>query len=275
MKLAIITDIHFSGVGSDRFDTRPLVAHFVDWASRLKVDVLLDLGDRIDDIDRPTDLANAAELARIFERFPGQRVHLQGNHDVVNLTGEDHRALFGDLPGHHVIDLGTMRLLAWQPSVLLDRQVGFPAAAAEAAWLAATLADDERPAIIASHIPVSGASMTSNYYFENNADFATYPDHDAIRQSIGASGPAAIWLSGHVHWNSISEVAGVKHLTVQSASERFTTMPDPACAYALLEVDNARARLDVFGKDAVTWEFPLSPSGQRRWPSPRPRVPRT
>ena len=41
MKLAIITDIHFSGVGPDRFDTRPLVAHFVDWASRLKVDVLI------------------------------------------------------------------------------------------------------------------------------------------------------------------------------------------------------------------------------------------
>jgi Icc protein len=274
MKLALITDIHFSGVGPDRFDTRPLVEEFVDWARRMEVDLLLDLGDRIDDIDRPTDLANAAELARIFERFPGQRVHLQGNHDVVNITGEDHSVLFGTPPGHRAIDLGPVRLLVWQPSVLLDRQVGFPAAAAEAAWLAAALAGDERPALIASHIPVSGAAMTSNYYFENNADFATYPDHADIRETIEASGRAAVWLSGHVHWNSIAEVAGVRHLTVQSASERFTTMPEPACAYALLEIENARARLEVFGRDPVIWEFPFAASGQRRWPSPRPRVSR-
>jgi Icc protein len=274
MRIAIISDIHFAGAAAGEFDVLTVVDEFVDWAIDLKADLLIDLGDRIDDIDRPTDLANAGELARIFERFLGPRIHLLGNHDVVNLTGEDHGRLFGRPPGHQAVDLGALRVLAWEPSVLLSRKLGFPAASSELDWLTKTLAGDNRPAIIVSHIPVSGAAMTSNYYFENNADFATYPDHADIRQAVEQTGRAALWLSGHVHWNSNSNVAGVRHVTVQSASERYTTMPDPACGYAMLEIDNSTARLEVFGRDPMTLEMPFVASGTRPWPKPRPRVAR-
>jgi 3',5'-cyclic-AMP phosphodiesterase len=275
VRIAIISDIHFAGAAAGEFDVRPVVDEFVGWATRIGADLLLDLGDRIDDIDPAADLANAGELARIFERFLGPRVHLVGNHDVVNLTGEDHRRLFGRLPGHQTIDLGQFRVLAWEPSVLLNRKLGFPAVGQDLDWLTTALQSDERPAIIVSHIPVSGAAMTGNYYFENNADFATYPDHAEIRHAVEQTGRAALWLSGHVHWNSASDVSNLRHLTVQSASETFTTMPDPACTYALLEIENSTARLEIFGRDPVTLTMPFAASGSRQWPTPRPRVART
>ena len=165
MKIAIISDIHFAGAAAGEFDVRPVVDEFVGWASRIEADLLLDLGDRIDDIDRTADLANAGELARIFERFPGPRVHLLGNHDVVNLTGEDHRSLFGRLPGHQSIDLGRSCVRAWEPSVLLNRKAGFPAASGELDWLTKSLMSDDRPAIIVSHIPVSGAAHDRQLLF--------------------------------------------------------------------------------------------------------------
>ena len=117
--------------------------------------------------------------------------------------------------------------------------------------------------------------MTGNYYFENNADFATYPDHAEIRHTVERTGRAALWLSGHVHWNSATNVAGIQHVTVQSASESYTTMPDPACTYALLEIEDATARLEIFGRDTMTLEIPFAASGSRQWPKPRPRVART
>jgi 3',5'-cyclic-AMP phosphodiesterase len=274
MKIAIISDIHFAGAPAGEFDVRPVVDAFVDWANRIDADLLLDLGDRIDDIDRAADFENTAALARIFERFKGRRVHLLGNHDVVNLTGEDHRQLFGQLPGHQAIDLGECRLLAWEPSVLLDRKLGFPPAGRELDWLTQGLDSDDRPAIIVSHIPVSGAAMIGNYYFENNPDFATYPDHAEIRRLVEQTGRAALWLSGHVHWNSSANFAGIRHLTVQSASETYTTMPDPACTYALLEIEQATVRLEVFGRDTMRLEMPFRASGSSPWPQPRPRVAR-
>jgi 3',5'-cyclic-AMP phosphodiesterase len=274
LKIAIITDIHFAGVGRSGFDVRGLVDEFVDRAGREQVDLLLDLGDRIDDIDRAADLANATELARIFKRFTGRRLHLLGNHDVVNLTPDDHGELFGTDFGHHVVELGKYRVLAWAPSVLRDHRTGFPTAAPALNWLTSQLTADVRPAIIASHIPVSGAAMTSNYYFEHNEDLARYPDHAAIRHAVEETGRAALWLAGHVHWNSASNVAGIRHLTIQSASETFTTMPDPACSYALLEIDGPTARLQVLGRDPLTLSFPFAASDNRPWPPPRPRVAR-
>jgi 3',5'-cyclic-AMP phosphodiesterase len=231
MKIAIITDIHYGGPDPGVFDVRAIVDKFVQWARRLEVDLLLDLGDRIDEVDRTTDLANAGELARIFGRFPGKRVHLRGNHDVVNLSAGDHEALFGTPAGHHAIDLGETRLLVWQPSVLLDRAVGFPETQPELGWLSRTLADDARPAIIASHIPVSGASMISNYYFEHNDDFATYPDHAAVRSAIAERGRVAMWLSGHVHWNSIAEVAGIRQPPNNSPRCRTQHAPMGSCKW--------------------------------------------
>lgn len=274
MKIALISDIHCSGRADTEFDVRPMVEAFVAWANAVRADVLVDLGDRIDDIDRDADLANAGELAQIFSKFSGPRIHLLGNHDVVNLNDEDHRQLFGRRPGHYAIELGEVRLLLWEPSVRLDRKAGFPPAAPDLGWLVDELASTDRPAIIASHIPVSGASMVGNYYFENNADFATYPDHAEIRQAVERTGRAAIWLSGHVHWNSVSTVHGIRHLTVQSASERYTSMPDPACTFSLLEIDNAMARLQIFGQDPMVLELPFAASGARPWPEPRPRVAR-
>lgn len=274
VKLAVITDIHFAGTSGTGFDVRELVSEFVDWASREQVDLLVDLGDRIDDVDRPTDMANATELARIFRQFSGRRLHLLGNHDVVNLTPDHHRDLFGTDFGHQLVDLGAYRVLAWAPSVLRNQQTGFPPAGDALEWLTEQLAADERPALITSHIPVSGAAMTSNYYFQHNEDLATYPDHAEIRRAVEATGRAAMWLAGHVHWNSVSNVAGIRHVTIQSVSETFTTMPHPACSYAMMEIDGSLGRLQVFGRDPLTLGFPFVPSGSRRWPPPRPRVAR-
>jgi hypothetical protein len=121
---------------------------------------------------------------------------------------------------------------------------------------------------------VSGAAMTGNYYFQNNADLATYPDHAEIRRAVETTGRAAMWLSGHVHWNSITNVGNLYHVTVQSASERFTTGPNAAAATALLDIDGGNARLEVFGRDPIAVTFPFRKSGEHRWPKPRPRVER-
>ena len=272
MRIAIITDIHASKSVETDFDPRVLVRNFVDRAAKSNADLLIDLGDRIDDVDRDTDLAATAELASLFEQFPGPRLHLRGNHDVVNLDVGDHLRLFGQAAGHSVIEFADFRVIAWQPSVLLDRKDGFPTTAGELPWLIDALEQDKRPAIIVTHIPVSGAAMTGNYYFENNADLATYPDHAEVRGAVEMTGGAAMWLSGHVHWNSIANVGNVYHVTVQSASERFTTQPNAAAATAQLDIDGDSARLEVFGLDPIAVTLPFRKSGEHRWPEPRPRV---
>lgn len=271
MKIAIVTDIHHgpqSHTKASDWNGIPVLEQFVAYAESVGADLLLDLGDHISDTDHDTDVRSAGEVAAALAKFSGQRAHVLGNHDVVNLTVEENEAIFAQSMASRVIDLGETRLILWQPGVEISMSVGFPPTASGLPWLVDALNQDERPAIIATHVPLSGHSQIGNYYFERNARYSTYPDHAAVRAAVEATGRAAAWLSGHVHWNTVTNVANVQHITIQSLSERFTTMPQTAAAYAILTIEDGSLSVEVFGNDPFYARVPFRKSGDQRWVAP-------
>lgn len=268
MKIAIITDIHHgpeSHTKAPGWDALGVMRDFIRHAGEEHADLMLDLGDRISDTTREMDRQVTAEVADVFNSFHGPRYHVLGNHDVSNLTVEDSEEILGQSMQSQVIDLGELRLILWQPGVRITKGTGFPQAAAGLPWLVDALAADDRPAIVASHVPLSGHAQTGNYYFEANPQYSTYPDHAAVRTAVEATGKVAMWLAGHVHWNTVTNIRGIQHMTVQSVSERFTTYPLAAAAYAMLEIKDGQATLDVRGNDPFHVRLPFRKSGDRPW----------
>lgn len=271
MKIAIVTDIHHGPVSHTKkegWDGLAVLADFIDWAEANGADMILDLGDHISDTTRENDLAVMAEVVAIFERSKLPRVHVLGNHDVAKLSVSDNEKLFGMSMRSQVHDLGRLRLIAWQPNVEVGWPDGFVETGAHLDWLIETLNADPRPTIIATHVPVSDHSQIGNYYFEHNPQFSTYPDHQRIRAAVEATGRVAAWLSGHVHWNTITTIRGIRHITIQSMSERFTTMPEPAAAFAMLEIGDKELELVVHGEDPFAARMPFRASGERPWIQP-------
>jgi predicted phosphodiesterase len=271
MKIAIITDIHHGPQSHTKeagWNALKVMRDFVWHAGEQGADLMLDLGDRISDTNRETDRQVTAEVAEVFRTFTGPHYHLLGNHDVNNLTIEDSEEILDQSMQSQVVDLGDLRLVLWQPGVKLTRGVGFPEAAPGLPWLVEALNADERPAIIATHVPLSGHSQVGNYYFERNPEYSTYPDNAAVLAAVEATGKAALWLSGHVHWNTLNNVRGLPHLTMQSVSERFTTYPHGAAAFAMLEIADGRFGIDVQGNDPFHARLPFRKSGDRPWMSP-------
>lgn len=271
MKIAIVTDIHHGPVSHTKkegWDGLAVLSGFIDWAEANGADMILDLGDHISDTSRENDLRVMGEVVATFERSKLPRVHVLGNHDVAKLSVADNEQLFGTSMQSRVHDLGAFRLIAWQPDVEIRWPHGFVETRAHLDWLIETLNADPRPAIIATHVPVSGHSQIGNYYFERNPQFSTYPDHERIRAAVEATGKVAAWLSGHVHWNTITTIAGIRHITIQSMSERFTTMPEPAAAFAMLEITEGELDLVVHGEDPFAARMPFRASGVRPWMQP-------
>lgn len=271
MKIAIITDIHHGPIShtkEDGWNGLPHVAKFIERAIDEKADLVLDLGDHLSDTNHEDDYRYATELADIFKTFPGKRVHILGNHDVNNLSIEDNEAIFGQSMASSIHDLGDFRLIAWQPDVKIEMGVGFSKAEPHLEWLVDALNADVRPAIIATHVPLSGHSQIGNYYFERNTHYSSYPDHAVVRRAVESTGRAAMWLSGHVHWNTVTNVGNIQHITIQSLSERFTTMPMTATAYADLEIKDGQFTIDVFGNDPFHARLPFRKSGDRPWLEP-------
>jgi Icc protein len=269
-RLCIVTDIHhgkpsFSKAGPAALG---LMEEFRRFVAETKPDAVLDLGDRISDEARESDLVLEREVAEAFAPIGLPRFHLDGNHDRDHLDVADNDALLGRTSGHETVDIGEWRLVVWRADAKLHRPGGFALQGADFAWLAATVAAADRPLAIISHVPVSGHSQAGNYWFQNNERFSTYPNADRIRAVLRAARVPVIWISGHVHWNTLTMVDGIAHITLQSLTETFTTAGEPAGAFALLELSE-KVLWRVHGRDDFAWST-CAEALSRRWAEPLP-----
>jgi hypothetical protein len=271
IRIAVVGDIHHGpATRTKRGDQAlPLLEKVVREIERERPDLVVDMGDRISDVDPQTDRRLMREVGGAFAGLGVPRVHLLGNHDMHFIDRAANEEALGCALAHEVRDLGLWRLIVFQPTVEIRRPSGFaPIAQADLEWLAAALGQDERPALVTSHVPVSGQAMTGNFYFENNPQYATYPNIAAIRDLLRRAVAPVAWLSGHVHWNTLAHVDGVPHMTVQSLTESFTTGGEAAGSHGMLTLSAPGLELVVHGNDPFAVRLPVPRKGPDRWRRP-------
>jgi 3',5'-cyclic-AMP phosphodiesterase len=280
VKIAIVTDIHHGKDAEAKKGTRalPLMEEFAAFVKETKPDLVLDLGDRISDEDPVTDIRLEQEVndafAPIREAAPVH--HICGNHDRDFLTVRQNEAILGQALDHATLDIGGWRIALFRADTLIRRPGGFQCAPGDLDWLAETIAAADRPLLIAGHVPVSGHSQIGNYYFERNSEASSYPrDGAPIREILRKSKVPTAWIAGHVHWNTLTTVDGVPHMTQQSLTESFVmsaeTGQGEACgAFGLLELSGQTIDWRVFGHDTFRAVFPVAQTA-RRWYPPLPR----
>lgn len=272
LRLAIVTDIHH---GRDTFTKRgtaalPLLRRFVEETNADPPDAVIEIGDRISDVDHARDQALAADVADLLKGLGAPRHHVCGNHDIAHLSVAENEAVLDAPLASRSVAVGDVRLVFWQPDVRLTRERGFHLAEGDLDVLERLLGEDDRRTLLVSHVPLSGASMRGNYWFENNPAHAAYAQMDVIRHVLATAPCTLVALSGHVHWNSLTTVDGVSHLTQQSLTESFTTRPAVAEATGRITIDAETLSWRVSGNDPVAIMLPF-PASRRLWTAPLPR----
>jgi hypothetical protein len=185
------------------------------------------------------------------------------------LSVEDNEQILGQSLRHEVHDLGDWRIVLWRADAKIRREPdrhGFVLTEYDLVWLARTMQAADRPCLVVSHVPVSGHSQIGNYYFENNPTSSVYPMADRARAALALARVPVVCLSGHVHWNTVTTVDGITHLTQQSLTESFTTGGEAAGAMGVIELGDT-LRWDVAGDDPFAFAF--RPTA-RRWTPPMP-----
>ncbi len=244
----------------------PLINEFARFVAEARPDLVLDLGDRISDQDHDHDLMLEREVAEAFRPISAPLYHLCGNHDVAFLSVAENAAMLGRSLTHETLDVAGWRLVFWRADSFVRRPGGFVLMESDLLWLSEVVRIADRPLAIMSHVPVSGHAQTSNYYFERNPGLATYPGAERARAVLRMARVPVLWLSGHVHWNTLTQVDGIPHLTLQSLTESFTTFPAPAAAWALLQLDDV-IDWQVFGLDSFAVRLNARATA-RRWITP-------
>lgn len=270
-RIAFVADIHH---GKDVMTKKSsqglrLLADFAAFVASGDADLVVDLGDRISDENHDRDLVLEREVAEGFRAIPRPVHHINGNHDRDFLSVAENEAIFGQKLGHAIVDLGEWQLVLWRADTHIHRRPegsSFRLADGDLDWLAATLAAAQKPSVLATHVPLSGQSQRSNYYFHNNAAIATYPELDAIQGVLRTAPAPLVCVSGHVHWNSVVTVDGIPHITLQSLTESCTTGGEPAEAWGVLDLGEI-IRWTAHGRQHFAFETDAASTIQR-WPEP-------
>ncbi|UCE32167.1 MAG: metallophosphoesterase [Burkholderiales bacterium] len=259
LRLGLIADIHHGAHQGTKVGPAalPLVREFAHWANGLPLDMVVELGDRINNVDAVADEQLTREIAAALHGLGAARAHLLGNHDNHDLAREvaesAMQVAFGswsrDVRGHH--------LVFWNADTCVKGQPSFRCSAADLDWLRADLEATELPAIVFTHLPLDEGSMIGNFYFEKVfAGYAHYANAAEARDLIERSGKVILCVAGHTHWNARNTIDGIHYVTIHSLTESFTTWPHPSSAWALLEVGDD-IRIEVFGRDPAYYRLPI------------------
>ncbi len=268
MRIGVVCDIHH---GQNSGETAgelalPLLSGILESIQQAGVDLIVDLGDRINDQNASEDKRLTADVGAAFSRVSVPRFHILGNHDTVNLDRHEVTDALRHSTDSQVLQKGDWDLVMWSP-VIRKNCEGCPfASEVDLHWLAESVSDHRRT-IIFTHFPLDRQDPTRNWYFHNYPQRATFTNLDAVTSVLESKTGLAATVSGHSHWNSLCTRDDVHFLGLPAVSSTFTTGEADA-AWTLLELDS-ELLVSVFGRRPRKYHLPLRKRGDR-WIDPRP-----
>lgn len=261
LRLALITDIHHGEDHGTKLGSHalPLLSDFLEWVAGVGPDLIVELGDRINDVDRDTDMRLTREVAAAFAPVNTRRVHLLGNHDNHEQSRADAEAAFQASFRSHSCDTNGFHLAFWNANTSIegiDPSAGFVFDEEDLDWLRQDLDATDLPSIVFSHVPLDSGSMHGNFYFESMPALASYADSHRVREVIERSGKVVLCLAGHTHWNTHNAISGIHYVTIHSLTESFTTWPHPTGAWARCDLTEDQIEVEVVGRDPMFLRLP-------------------
>lgn len=264
MRFALFTDQHFGppayfGGKLRKLSheaarlTRELVRQLNE---ELRPDLVINLGDVIEDESHDADLARYREFLGIVAGLDAPVLHVAGNHDTLHVAVEELCALWGESGGaYRSRDVAGVHFAALHSLETKDRSVNLPAEQLD--WLRADLAATSLPAIVLVHHPASELRLDGNRWFEHAPHICRIAERRQLRRVISDSGKVLAVFNGHAHWNHLDLCDGVPYVTLQSLTENLDDdAPGRAArAFALCDLDDRRLLVHVHGEETLRYQF--------------------
>jgi 3',5'-cyclic AMP phosphodiesterase CpdA len=266
MRFAFVSDVHFGPAAYHEGKLRKLTHRAPELLGAVvgrlnrdeKPELLINLGDSIEDESREADLERYGHFVRVLEQSSARVLHVAGNHDQVNLTDDDLRRFWkhqGEL--HYSVDIGGVHFAILRTVEYTDVAIRLPEE--QITWLEQDLAAARAPAIVLMHHPASEMRLEGNRWFEKRPYVCRVAERRRLRQVIEASGKVIAVFNGHVHWNHLDVIAGIPYVTVQSMVENLDDdAPGRAAgAFAVCDLDSHRLTVSVYGEETQRYQFEL------------------
>ncbi len=263
--VGLVTDLHFGPEASFGGKLRKLTAQaptlleaFVERMNReVRPDVVVNLGDDLEDESFEADKRRYAEVMSILGRLDAPVLHVAGNHDTVYLRPSDLAELWErpqsrlyyatDVGGYHLLVLHTQEQK--DVSVTIDD--------AQLAWLESDLAAASTPVLVFMHHSAADQHLVGNRWFEKAPHICLVRERARLREIIAASGKVLGVFNGHLHWNHLDVIDSIPYVTLQSLIENLDDDAPgrPAAAHAVVRITHRRLLVEVEGAERARYQF--------------------
>jgi Icc protein len=261
--LAVVTDLHFGP--EVRYEGKlrkmshlagALTSDFVRLMNdETRPDLVVNLGDDIEDESRETDLDRYGACQAILRRSTVPLVNVAGNHDLIHLNRDDLNRFWGrsgplyyslDVRGWHLVILHTIERQG------VDVRIPEP----QLEWLRADLAATSHPTLVLMHHSASDQTLDDSRWWPGRSHLALVKERAELRSIFERSGRVRLVINGHLHWNHFDVMSGIPYVTVQSLIENVDEdAPGRAAAsHAVVHLSERRAILRIRGNDPARYQ---------------------
>jgi 3',5'-cyclic AMP phosphodiesterase CpdA len=264
LRIGFVTDLHFGPQAFHDGKLRKLTHHAAALTQRvvramneeIQPDLLVNLGDDIEDESRETDLARYTECQNILRTANAELINVAGNHDVIHLTRDDLAHVWQhEGPLFYSLDRGGFHIVVLHTIERKDVDVRIPHAQLE--WLEKDLARATLPTVVLMHHSASEQDLSDSFWFKGLAHLALVKERTELRGILERSAKVRIVFNGHVHRNHLDVIAGIPYVTIQSLIENLDEDAPgrPAAAHALAVLDPRRTTIRVLGNDPARYQI--------------------
>lgn len=264
LTIGFVTDLHFGPAAYHDGKLRKLTHHAAELTrgvvrrmnEELRPDLLVNLGDDIEDESRDADLARYTECQDILRTAKAELVNVAGNHDLIHLTRDDlARVWRHEGPLFYAMDRGEWHIVVLHTLERKDVEVRIPQAQLE--WLVGDLARTTRPTLVFMHHSASEQDLSDSSWFKGLSHLALVKERAELRSILEASGKVRAVFNGHVHRNHLDVIHGIPYVTIQSLIENLDEDAPgrPAASCAIAVVTESRIIVRVHGNDPARYQF--------------------
>ncbi len=258
LRIGLVTDIHHGPDVDVRTGSaaRQLLTKFTArMREQFHPDLIVDLGDRINDVDAETDRAGLREVREMLETAGTPIVYAWGNHDLINVPPADARAILGKKADHESFDANGYHVVVLNSQDPTVECIGGTLSSTQLDWLEEDLRQSSRPAIVLCHHPLDEQDPGRHWYFADHPDHALARNREQARRIIAASGRVRAVFNGHMHLNTVEVISGVPYITVMSLVDSKITNGPSGCFAEIVLTDAREVEVKIRGQLSMALAF--------------------
>lgn len=224
LKIVLVGDIHMGPNIEYKpgEETPNLMTQFVELVNQeIKPDLVLELGDRVNNRSHEADLSNAKKLNSILKGLAAPCCFVIGNHDVLHLSKEENNAIFGGELTYRAKTVKGYKLVFLDTTEPVIEEVGGNVSERQLEWLKAELQDGGGPKIVLGHHPLDDQSLSGNPHFVRFPEYAYVKNRNEVRRALAAGRNVLAYINAHVHWFNFIVARASLFVSVPSFTEAW------------------------------------------------------